>query len=94
MTTESSANIFACSSLVCSLSFWSGLMLSYVPAAPTLNVSGTRWFSILGVGIVLAVLSAVPNSEKKLWIPAIRRVSCDLFLCHVGDRVVILRGQK
>jgi hypothetical protein len=70
MTTESSANIFACSSLVYSLSFWSGLMLSYVPAAPTLKVSGMCWFSIMGVGIVLAVVSAVLNSEKKLWIPA------------------------
>jgi hypothetical protein len=71
MTTESLANLFAWASLICSLSFWTGLILSYIPAAPRLNVPGMRWLTVMGVGIVLAVVAAVINFEKKLWIVAV-----------------------
>jgi hypothetical protein len=70
MRLESSSNLFACASLICSLSFWLALILSRFPRAPAINVSGVLWLKILGGGIVLAVVAAVLNFEKKLWILA------------------------
>jgi hypothetical protein len=70
MTTESSSNLFASVSLVCSLSFWLGGVLSLFPGAPKIELSGTHWLEIVGGGIVLAVTAAVLNFERKLWILA------------------------
>jgi len=70
MRLESSSNLFACASLICSLSFWLALILSRFPRAPGINLSGVLWLEILGGGIVLAVVGAVLNFEKKLWILA------------------------
>jgi hypothetical protein len=70
MTSKVSANQFAYASLVCSLSFWLGLILSYVPGAPRLNFPGVLWLAIMGAGVALAVVAAVLNFEKKLWILA------------------------
>jgi hypothetical protein len=65
MKIKFSANHFAYASLVCSLSFWLGLILSYVPGAPRLDLPGVRWLAIMGVGVVLAGVAAVLRS--KLW---------------------------
>ncbi len=64
MTLKFSANHFAYASLVCSLSFWLGLILSYVPGAPRLNFSGVWWLAIMGVGVALAIVAAVLNFGK------------------------------
>jgi hypothetical protein len=71
MTLESSSNLFSLASLVCSLSFWLGAILSYFPGAPGINLSGAHWLAILGIGAILAVAAAVLNFQKKLWIFAL-----------------------
>jgi hypothetical protein len=71
MTIESSSNLFVCGSLTCSLLFWLGLILSYFPGSPTIGVSGGHWLAILGIGILLGVVAAVLNFEKKLRILAV-----------------------
>jgi hypothetical protein len=71
MAIKLSANHFAYASLVCSLLFWSGLILSYFPGAPKLDLPGMRWLAIQGVGVVLGVVAAVLNFRKKLWILAV-----------------------
>jgi hypothetical protein len=73
VTIKISANHFAYASLVCSLLFWSGLVLSYFPSAPKLLdlVPGVRWLAIQGVGVVLGVVAAVLDFRKKLWILAV-----------------------
>ena len=68
MTSESSSAAFAYASLVCSLSFWLCLMLSYFESVVTASLSGGRWLAIQGTGILLAVVAAVLNFEKRLWI--------------------------
>jgi hypothetical protein len=80
MRLESSSNFFACVSLICSLSFWLALILSRFPRAPGINFSGVHWLEILGGGIVLAVLAAVLNFEKKLWILAVVLALVTFFL--------------
>jgi hypothetical protein len=79
MTVKLSANHFAYASLVCSLSFWLGLVLSYVPGAPRLNFSGTWWLAIMGVGTALAVVAAVLNFERRVWILAVALALGTLF---------------
>ncbi len=71
MTLEARSNLVACASLICSASFWLGAVLSLFPSAPRIDISGTHWLEILGVGIVLAVVAGVLNFERKLWIFAI-----------------------
>ena len=71
MAIKLSANHFAYASLVCSLLFWSGLILSYFPGAPKLDLPGMRWLAIQGVGVVLGVVAAVLNFRKKLWVLAV-----------------------
>jgi len=71
MTLESSSGLFSWASLVCSLSFWLGLILSYFPHAPQMNFSGAHWLAILGAGGVLSIVAEVLNFERKLWIPAL-----------------------
>ena len=71
MTLGSLSSLFAYASLVCSASFWLGLSLSYFPGAPTIILSGMYWLAIQGTGIALAVISAVLNFEKRLWILAV-----------------------
>ena len=64
MAIKISANHFACASLVCSLLFWSGLILSYFPGAPKLDLPRVRWLAIQGVGVVLGVVAAVLDFRK------------------------------
>jgi hypothetical protein len=71
MAIKVSANHFAYASLVCSLLFWSGLILSYFPGAPKLDLPGMQWLAIQGVGVVLGVVAAVLNFRRKLWILAV-----------------------
>jgi len=71
MTAESSSRLFACASLLCSLSFWMSAILSHFPGVPTMNLSGVHWLALIGVSILLAVVSFVLNFECKLWIPAV-----------------------
>lgn len=65
MTIKFSGNHFAYASLVCSLSFWLCLILSYIPGGPRLELPGVRWLAIQGLGVVLAGAAAVRHS--KLW---------------------------
>lgn len=71
MTLESSGRLFTYASLICTTSFWLGLTLSYFPKAPTINVSGMQWLVVQGIGIALAVISAILNFERKLWVLAV-----------------------
>jgi hypothetical protein len=80
MRLESSSNLFAYASLICSLSFWLAAILSRFPHAPGINFSGAHWLEILGGGIVLAVVAAVLNFEKKLWILAAALAIVTFFL--------------
>ena len=70
MTFECSSNVLSYASFFCSLSFWLGALLSYFPGAPRINCSGAIWLAILGAGILLAVVAAGVNFEKKRWISA------------------------
>jgi hypothetical protein len=67
MALKFSVNHFAYASLVCSLLFWLGLILSYAPVAPRLinSIPGGWWLVIEGAGIALAAVAAVLQS--KLW---------------------------
>jgi len=71
MTMKVSSSHFAYASFACSLLFWSGLVLSYFPSAPKLNLPGVQWLAIQGLGVVLGIVAAVLNFRKRLWIPAI-----------------------
>jgi hypothetical protein len=71
MMIKFSANHFAYASLICTLSFWLGAILSRFRGVPGIDLSGVHWLEILGVGVALAVVAAVLNFEKKLWILAV-----------------------
>jgi hypothetical protein len=77
---ESSSNLFSCSSLVCSLSFWLGLIMSHFPHAPQIGFSGVHWLAILGAGGGLAIVAGVVNYERKLWILALVLAVATFFL--------------
>jgi hypothetical protein len=47
---------------------------------PGINFSGVLWLRILGGGIALAVVAAVLNFEKKLWILAAALALVTFFL--------------
>jgi len=68
MALESSSIFFACASLICSVSFWLCVILSYFSRAFGTNLSGGQWLAIQGAGVVLAVVAAVLNFERRLWI--------------------------
>ena len=68
MTLEASSTLFAYTSLICSLSFWLDVILSYFHRAFWISLAGGHWLAILGAGVVLAVVAAVFNFEKRLWI--------------------------
>ncbi len=65
MVVKFSSDTFAFTSLACSLSFWLGLILSYIPGVPRLNLPGLGWLAILAIGVVLAGVAAIRRS--KLW---------------------------
>ena len=85
MTLESSSNIFAYASLICSGLFWLGAVLSLFPGVPGINFSSAQWLNILGAGAGLAVVAGVLNYEKKLWIFALVLALLTLFLAFYAS---------
>jgi hypothetical protein len=71
MAIKVSANHFAYAGLVCSLLFWSGLILSYFPGAPKLDLPGVRWLAISGCRRCFGSGCRRTQLQKKLRILAV-----------------------
>ena len=65
MELESIANLFAYTSLVCSLSFWVWAILSLIPGAPRLELPGLWWLTIMGLGGLLAVAAVIAKAKLR-----------------------------
>jgi hypothetical protein len=79
MRIEPSSGLFAYGSLACTASFWLGLMLSYFPASPQINLNGAQWLRVLGMGIAMSVVAGMVDFERRVWIFAVS-VSAMTFL--------------
>jgi hypothetical protein len=61
--TKSYGQIFSFLSLLCSLSFWLALGLSYAPRLPQINLAPGRWLWVEILAVVLAAVGAVRQSR-------------------------------
>jgi len=65
---KSAANGFGIASLVCSLSFWVLLGLSYIPGFPkSLDLSFNYWVAIWFAAIILALIAAARGNRRWAW---------------------------
>jgi len=58
-------NVFAYSSLLCSVFFWIDWAFYYIPGAPKMNTTGFDWFRIMAVAVILS--GAAAACRVKLW---------------------------
>jgi hypothetical protein len=57
------ANVSACASILCSIAFWVGFVLSHFPNRIQFHFDRFNWLRIMAGGIALAALAALLHSK-------------------------------
>ena len=56
--------LLACASLLCSLAFWAGFVLSYFPNKVRLNLNGLNWLRVMAAAVFLAAVAKFSGGKS------------------------------